>query len=155
MSRVEKFTQDFHALDANGDGGITWDEYQMAFNASSSVSDPRLAAMQATLLDSLRKEFDTLDANGDGRVTLEEYLNLRLEQAAASDDLKAFLALDRDGRGCLLLADVRGPYTPGSKEAEAHRRIGEALPRYDADRDGRVWLEEFLDGRRKDRAGVK
>ncbi len=79
------------AMDANGDGGVTFDEYAAWAGAEAfdTVCEPVLAAL-----------FDLADTDEDGALSLPEFTALRTALGNPVDNVKAaFDALDADGDG--------------------------------------------------------
>ena len=165
MNRESEFLKDFATIDANGDGTLTREEYIKAFNTRHAEQGdpdwfPNYEAHKERLLQSLLREFDAFDADGNGTVSREEYVALRHEQAAASDDMRWFLALDKDASGYLSVEDVQISLEPGpdgklTQEQEIGKRLLAAIRLYDVDGDGKVWMDEFLDGQRQGRARAR
>lgn len=73
------------------------------------------------------------DANGDGAVTRDEFSAFRRSQ---------FARLDRDDDGFLTQAEIDrvARFLPAEFDA------GQMIPRFDANKDGRVSVDEFANG---------
>lgn len=112
----------FDAADANGDGGLDRNE-------------------AAALSDKLVTHFDRVDFNADQRLQLQEIVQVRREMRAARhaarirfEGLKLrFAALDRDGDLALTPVEI-GDKMP---------RVAEHFQQIDADRNGKVTVEEI------------
>jgi Ca2+-binding EF-hand superfamily protein len=159
MNLEEAYGRDFDAIDADANGVLSRKEYVEAFKARHAEPGdpdwfPNYQAHQERLLTQLLREFDAFDADGDGGVTREEYIALRREQAAAADDMRWFLALDKDASGYLSADDLDGPLDD-SPAGQLRRRLAMALKHYDRDGDGKLWLDEFLAGQREGRARAR
>lgn len=160
----------FAELDRNGDGAITEPEFAAAMAAAPLPPVPAACAgtwleheALRTPADIVRDEMAYLDANADGTITYDE-----LEARLIAERADEFLQLDADGDGFVTLDEARvamsdelarddglGVACSAALEAqEAAALGGEALPAeeaarleiaaVDADRDGRVTLEEYL-----------
>lgn len=85
------------AMDANGDGGLTFDEYAAWAGAEAfdTVCEPVLGAL-----------FDLADADGDGLLGLAEFTALRTALGNPAGNAEAaFAALDADGDGRVVRDD--------------------------------------------------
>ncbi|MFB7516949.1 EF-hand domain-containing protein [Streptomyces sp. NPDC056144] len=151
---TRKIGRHFDLIDTNGDGSITWDDFEliisrMAKEFSLPVSAPRIIALSDAyqgLWDGLRESMDT---DGDGEISREEYV-AGLESDAASGEgyrrlvvpvAKAIIALgDTDGDGRLdseELARIHAGLGMGDKDHQ------EAMARIDLDGDGYVTEQEL------------
>lgn len=97
----------WNAMDANGDGGVTFEEYEAWAGAEAfdTVCEPVLAGL-----------FDLADGDGDGALTLPEFLMLRTALGNPPRNITAaFEALDADGDGRVdrddYLASIRAHVT--------------------------------------------
>lgn len=72
------------------------------------------------------------DANHDGKITKQEYLDARAEH---------FSRLDRNGDGVIDDADSRDA---GNRSERAQRAAGAMRGRIDANNDGKITKEEFV-----------
>lgn len=138
------------ALDTNGDGSLSADEF-----ARLGKNDPAAAAS-----DSGQALFSALDRNGDGRLLLPEANSSGLFNP---DNLQALLGVQDVGSWLVSLADQNGDGTLSSAEYSKYdtppitlsvvNRNGEAVPTQirsisafnfvDTDRDGAITAEEL------------
>lgn len=136
-------TKGIEQKDANGDGKITYAEYRGAatneikdlaelgrklkFRSLDENKDGVLTGTEAT---GLRR----LDKDGDGRITEKEYL----KGLAAEDRDKQDLKHDKEFKSL----DINEDDVLSGTEAKN-------LGAFDADKDGKVTRQEYLDGRAK------
>ncbi|MBF6052801.1 EF-hand domain-containing protein [Streptomyces eurocidicus] len=98
------------SMDANGDGGVTFEEYDAWAGAEAfdTVCEPVLGAL-----------FDLADTDEDGALTLPEFTMLRTALGNPPRNIgTAFEALDTDGDGRVArddyLASIRAHVTGGN-----------------------------------------
>jgi Ca2+-binding EF-hand superfamily protein len=161
MSTIDDYNKAFDAMDLDGNGEISREEYVHAFHLSHPEEGepdwfPAYGTHKDRLLTQLLQEFDAFDADNSGAISRQEYVSLRQEQAASANDMRMFLELDPDGSGCIELEALEKEGQPGpdgqvSRKGQIALRMAAALKRYDVDGDGNIWLDEFLAGQRRAR----
>jgi Ca2+-binding EF-hand superfamily protein len=142
----------FHAMDANGDGVLSHDEFVNRYrdgdqNAPAVSTGPLVEAPAPALLDA----FAQMDRNHDNAITRSEW---RADLAPAS-----FARLDRNHDGVVTRDEFANPLPLGSAEArfgdldlngngviERNEWRGEALSFdvVDRNRDNRVTIDEYV-----------
>ena len=143
----------FDTIDANKDGRLSKEEMHAArkagrdkhkqdmqakFKAADTNGDGAVSKQEAEAakLDKLTKHFDTLDANKDGKLTTEE---MQASRKAMHEKFKGkfeekFKAADKDGDGAL---------TKQEAEAAGLKRLAAGFDKADANKDGKVVLDEL------------
>ncbi len=146
MPRVEK---NFDAIDKDKDGTVSLaeihafmkvekqamhDKAAAAFKSADKDHDGTLDKEEAKAMPRVAKNFDKIDANKDGKVTLDEIHSfMKVEQKAMHEKGSAkFQAADKDGDGSL-----------DKEEAKAMPRVAENFDAIDADKDGKVTVQEL------------
>lgn len=153
-AQEEEYAREFHAIDADGDGQLTREEYLQAFTAAWAGSEEAGdEAFQARMVDFALMEFDGLDLDGSGTIDLEEFLYARTETDCVSEDYITFLNLDTDGNGTLSVDELLPDPVDDQNSPKAAEYLGRkaALERYDVDGDGKVSLDEWLAARKDER----
>jgi Ca2+-binding EF-hand superfamily protein len=142
LARVGRLDRVFTAIDRNGDGTISPEEFkdkpfEVFFVKLDRDRDDRLSFKEylrwkrtAEQVASAKEEFAGKDTDGDGFLTYREY-------AYRSDDA-AFWNADRDGDDRLSLAEFRAS-RPGQPEETAQA----AFRAMDQNGDGQIRLGEF------------
>ena len=126
---ADRASQDFDAIDVNGDGYITLEE---------------IAIVQDKSMDQQNADtFKLLDANKDGTVDKAEYIEFYSKVAAAQSEKtpdldKNFEALDTDHNGKLSADELKAFRT--STKNTTNQTVIDVM---DADKDGKVSREEY------------
>jgi len=143
----------FGALDANGDGNISKDEFDEA-NLGEIMGGAMRKAMMAGRQGGQQGQggdpaqmFKRLDKDGDGKITAEEFPRgpEAFERLAQR--------LDKDGDGALSIEEMaamrgQGRGGQGGREGRGGKGAqGGFVKRFDKDEDGKVSAEEFPRGK--------
>ncbi|MGJ8698002.1 MAG: EF-hand domain-containing protein [Verrucomicrobiaceae bacterium] len=88
--------------------------------------------------------FGHFDADGDGKVTRAEFdVGRRVQQLDPKVRGELFARLDKDGNEVIEKKELKPPRDSGSSHSFDMRRMMESV---DANKDGKVTLEEFMEG---------
>ena len=107
--------QSFKAMDVDGSGALSWDEFMGALNgAGLTPSVPQVRAL-----------FQELDVNGDGQVSWPEFMaSMREELSPARRELivRIFESIDKDCDGLITMTDIGECFCPqGHPDVKAGR----------------------------------
>lgn len=119
--QLTAYRQTFGFLDADGDGGVTLEEYL----ENSIFPEP----------DSARGVFGATDRDGSGIVSMEEYVENRIITDEAKEIFSALDSND-DGR-------ITAPEFASGSPFEAHQQF-DVFRRFDTSMDGAIGQVEFL-----------
>ncbi len=149
----------FDMVDTNRDGKLVKDEMQAAgkamhgmrkqaaearFKAADTDADGALSKAEAEtgMLTKVARHFDRVDANKDSRVSLEEFQAMRTSRHghgrhhAKAEHMFKLADQDRDGS-----------VTRQEAETAARLHVAQKFERQDANKDGKLTLEEMRAGR--------
>lgn len=132
--------QAFGAIDTNGDGSISLDEYLTASEPVAALamdsdgSDVRVLSREdAKWL--LHRDYRAYDSNGDGKVDEREFMP-RFDITTRI----SFYAVDVDGNGALTLSELKS-FSNGT--AEETERLESSFNILDTNGNGSVTLQEY------------
>jgi Ca2+-binding EF-hand superfamily protein len=153
---------DFKALDKDGDGFLSFEEFSQSerllrideekrrklFDFLDRNKDGKLHMRELRpavprWMSSVHKEFDRLDVNKSGSLDFVEFS--KASQIAKMDERerrKLFKRLDRNKDQAIQRAELRGPGGPGnSREHKAHPKID--FEKYDTNQSGGLDFDEY------------
>jgi Ca2+-binding EF-hand superfamily protein len=119
---AEVAAKNFNAMDKDGDGALTCDEFKGTRKKPAAIEQGE-------------KIFKLIDADGDGKVTLKEFINRSAEAR--------FTQMDRDNDGKLTWDEFKGTRKP-----EEIGQAEESFKRMDTDEDKSLCLDEFKAGQK-------
>lgn len=120
---TEMAEKNFKALDKDGDGALTPDEFKGKRKKPEAIEQGE-------------QIFKLIDADGDGKVTLQEFINRPVEAR--------FKPMDRDHDGKLTWDEFKGTRKP-----EELDQAEQNFKRMDTDGDKCLTLDEFKAGQKK------
>ncbi len=120
---TEMAEKNFKALDKDGDGALTADEFKGARRKPAAIEQGE-------------QIFKLIDADADGKVTLKEFINRPVEAR--------FKQMDRDNDGKLTWEEFKGTRKP-----EEIEQAEQNFKRMDTDGDKCLCLDEFRAGQKK------
>jgi len=123
---AEQAAEDIARIDSDGDGMIAYDE------------------LEAVLLRDRAEDFLEADFNDNGFVTADEYAALSVLWILDEPEIAAAEGVTL-GAECQALLDSEKVAGAADLCAEDPRELRLEMAEYDADRDGRVSLKEFLE----------
>lgn len=138
---VQRVRDHFTKLDTNRDGVLTREEADAARSKIAGERREKVARRLAEKGANRGAAFDRLDTNKDGSISREEF-------AAGRQVRRERVIVMRDGE---TVADSGAPGAPGARVFRMHRmgglgRLhGRMFDQADANRDGRVTLQEATD----------
>ena len=118
-STISEVGKIFKSLDLDGSGDLTWDEFEGAVMGLDAAQCLARAMETQEGAKELKELFDTLDKDGDGKVTGKEW-----------------------GSAVSKNAEVMSKYFGGKDK----KTIGKAFRRIDANGDGELSWDEFVQG---------
>ncbi len=126
---AEMAEKNFKALDKDGDGALTPDEFKSTRKKPEAI-------------EQAEQIFKLIDTDGDGKVTLKEFINRPAEAR--------FKPMDRDNSGKVTWDEFKA----GRKAAELEQ-AEQNFKRMDTDGDKCLTLDEFKAGQKKPAKPVK
>lgn len=149
-------------LDPDGDGKGRWGEFMTSFrrrvvdtalNFHNSNECTLVGAVQRLVeaagigIRNRVREIETLCGYHKGTVESEGYLEVKVgsvqvEQIVVSKIMKLFGQLDHDSSGGIELADLQARLKGDASKAESQYKV--LFESFDADRDGKVTMVEFV-----------
>jgi calcium-dependent protein kinase len=131
---LNELRQEFAAMDANGDGFISVDEFAKA------LGNKDIGAVQLLV--------DSLDVNKDGKLDFTELLNMVIKHKSSGDDAKklAFEMYDTNHDGSISRDELFYAVKTllGSEgEALTKQQINQAFDHFDTNKDNTLSFEEF------------
>ncbi len=156
----KKITKMFNALDTNGNGFITLDDFIAQFERFAGQQKlesgtPEYNALRAEQIKQWTSLQLVADANNDGEVTVDEFINYADRVVNNPDAFESYMvggaeayfnALDKNGDGTLSLEEFKGfsaLSNPGeAKGQEANHE--EVFKSIDVNGNGKISRDEFL-----------
>eukprot|EP00958_Prasinococcus_capsulatus_P005947 scaffold569_cov408-Prasinococcus_capsulatus_cf.AAC.41 len=130
----------FEQIDKDGNGQITVQELRDALQHMEGISEEKAAEI-----------LEGIDANNDGTIDIQEFIaaTLNFQQLQKEDfaawtrkTKQAFAFIDIDGNGYLTVDELKHWLKEGGTGDE---EILEAIEEADANKDGKISYEEFVD----------
>ena len=119
---AEMAAKNFNAMDKNGDGALTLDEFKGTRKKPAAIEQGE-------------QIFKLIDADGDGKITLREFINRPAEAK--------FKQMDRDNDGKLTWEEFKGTRKP-----EELDQAEQKFKRMDTNGDKSLSLDEFKAGQK-------
>ncbi|CAE7529378.1 CPK2 [Symbiodinium sp. CCMP2456] len=146
--KIKALREIFVALDANGDGCLAADELRDGM-AKASLGE----LMSKVDLDAI---IEGVDADGSGMIDYTEFLAATLDRKCyLQEDVcyNAFSVFDQDGDGQITLEELKTILDNGNMdEALGSKTSEDILKAVDANGDGSIDFQEFMDMMRGDKA---
>jgi len=138
---VENLRSTFAAMDANGDGSLTFDELRSAMS-ECNVAMP----------DDLEKVMKSIDSDRSGVIDYTEFIAATIERNAyIKEDAcwAAFRTFDLDGDGVITKEELRHILTGESDNTKLKKVVGdhtlaEMISEVDENGDGQIDFDEFM-----------
>merc|ERR1719454_2416667 len=138
----------FKAMDTDGDGKVSFDEFQVAMGVSAEDCKRRLLKKYGNA----EKALAAADTDGDGNVSEEEFLAMAKELGIPeSEAKKLFGELEKANGGHLTGEEFMDHF--GATASDLEERLAEkfespsdAFAKFDKNGDGEVSEEEFIEG---------
>lgn len=142
----------FKAMDTNGDGSLSLEEFRKSLsNGSGSPSPEAHTDHTVTETAELSELFETLDADRSGAIDYSEFMAAAIDRKIFFREdlcLQVFGALDRDASGTISIQELFQLLKAADPEDllgnELRDEVMELLDRYDSDRDGELNFKEFM-----------
>lgn len=138
----------FKAMDTNGDGSLSLEEFRRSLSNGEGSSSPEVPVAETTDLSDL---FETLDADGSGAIDYSEFMAAAIDRKIFFREdlcLQVFGALDRDASGTISIQELFQLLKAADPEDllgnELRDEVMELLDRYDSDGDGELNFREFM-----------
>lgn len=130
----------FKIIDENGNGSIDKQEL---------VKGLRCLGLNPTNSD-IKELLDKFDRNNDDALNLSEFAELYIEytqkNSSVEEDLaEQFKKLDVDGSGYIDIEELRKVLSHGDEKL-SDEEIQEVVNEFDTNGDGKITLEEFING---------
>lgn len=136
--QIERLRQTFAALDANGDGILSFQEIKEGLKKAENMSIPA----------DLQKIMEDVDSDGNGSIDYTEFLAASLDKRTyLREDVcwAAFQVFDRDGDGSITLDELKHVLKDGTVEQVASAEyIQGLLAEVDSNGDGVIDFKEFM-----------
>lgn len=137
--QTESLRETFWALDKNGDGLLSKDEFEEGLQ--STGLEKKLSHMSSVI-------FPEVDADGSGFIDYTEFLAVALDRPTLSEQPEAcrwaFDAFDQDGDGTITKEELETLLNNGSGTGSMGAElVAECFQALDANGDGRVEFNEF------------
>jgi Ca2+-binding EF-hand superfamily protein len=150
-----KFANEFGALDHNGNGYITADDYEakaqeLANLQGAQPSSPEYRALQERFKKNWNELQKAVDKDNDGRVTLDEYISFAqnavgeqsfFENYVIATAASMFDLADRDKDGSISLEEYKRCSTSFNVPQGKYEQM---FADYDGNGDGRIGKDELL-----------
>mmetsp|Transcript_78752 Transcript_78752/g.138974 ORF Transcript_78752/g.138974 Transcript_78752/m.138974 type:complete len:492 (+) Transcript_78752:39-1514(+) len=135
--QIQEMRDNFVAMDANGDGLLTAKELRDGMEKAGMKEIP--ADLEQIIKD--------VDSNGSGTIDYTEFLAATLDRKSyLAEDVvwTAFRVFDRDGNGKITTKELHQVLADGEVAAVAQRDLAELMKEVDANGDGEIDFEEFM-----------
>ncbi|CAE6917428.1 CPK2 [Symbiodinium sp. CCMP2592] len=147
--KIKALREIFVALDANGDGCLAADELRDGM-AKASLGE----LLSKVDLDAI---IEGVDADGSGMIDYTEFLAATLDRKCyLQEDVcyNAFSVFDQDGDGQITLEELKTILDNGNMDEDAlgSKTSEDILKAVDANGDGSIDFQEFMDMMRGDKA---
>eukprot|EP00930_Biecheleria_cincta_P015676 TRINITY_DN12996_c0_g1_i1.p1 TRINITY_DN12996_c0_g1~~TRINITY_DN12996_c0_g1_i1.p1 ORF type:complete len:522 (+),score=141.17 TRINITY_DN12996_c0_g1_i1:38-1603(+) len=145
-SQIKDLREQFVAMDVNGDGLLTVKELRDGMSKAGLTEIP----------PDLAQIIKEVDSNGSGTIDYTEFLAATLDrQKYQQEDVcwAAFRVFDRDGNGKISKDELTKVLADGAVAAVAQRDIAELLKDVDANGDGEIDFQEFMEMMKGDGPG--
>lgn len=141
--QIEHFRDAYNIFDKNGDGGVGITELGHVM---------RCLGLEPTD-EEVRRMFEEVDVDGSGEISFDEFLQLMAEmtgggettltEGAGENWADAFKIFDLDGDGYITAKEL-GKVLENMGEPLKDYELQEMIDEVDADHDGKLNLEEFV-----------
>lgn len=135
MSKVDetrqKWSETFDSFDTSGNGELTVGELKDALQGmGANLSDQEIVAI-----------FSDIDGDGSKSISKDEFIREMTKKNRQDAFREFFAANDTDGSGALTADEIRK-----FAEQDSEASVEEILAQCDANSDGKITLDEFLNG---------
>lgn len=131
---IEDLKLRFEQLDTNGDGMLTFDEFQQGLSALSIVE--------------LRELWESVDIDRNGSIDYSEFLAATLDRTLYLQEEKlwaAFMTFDKDGSGKISAQELREVLGREGQEMGSQEFWDSLVQEADRNHDGEIDFTEFMD----------